>query len=253
VTEQPTFNKPDRYKASSYRTYNESRLETYDSCIWLRIFRVQAWDRCVAEELGADFADRPGHPKHPVLPELRILDVGCATGRLLAYLAAEGATRLAGCDLAPRIVEVARRKLAARGVAADLQPADAEDHLPWPDGAFDAVILSGVLHHFFRPRDALAELHRVVTVGGRLVVTEPWFRPPLRQIANAVLAIVPISGDCRFYTQREVMDLMEERGWTPVRQQRIWPWGFMVVGIKQERDRVDAMDGPRGRLGPGAD
>ena len=109
-------------------------------------------DRTIVQELG------------PHISSLRILDVGCATGRLLERLAEAGATQLFGVDLAPRILEVAAEKLSKTGTLVDLRTADAEDCLPWDHESFDAITLTGVLHHFFRPRDALAEVRRVLPV-----------------------------------------------------------------------------------------
>ena len=91
----PAFRKPDRYKASSYRSYNFKMPSRYDTCIWTKFAPLM--DRDMIHELG------------PHLSSLRVLDVGCATGRLLESLAKAGATQLFGVDLAPRILEVAVR------------------------------------------------------------------------------------------------------------------------------------------------
>ncbi len=151
----------------------------YDTCIWLKFCQTALWDRILVQELG------------PNTRLLRILDVGCTTGRLLERLAEAGATELFRVDLAPRILEVAREKLTKTGSLFELQTADAEDSLPWGCGSFDAVTLTGVLHHFFRPRDALAEILRVLRPGGRLLIIDPCFFPPVRQILNIALREKP--------------------------------------------------------------
>jgi 2-polyprenyl-3-methyl-5-hydroxy-6-metoxy-1,4-benzoquinol methylase len=100
MVEQASFRKPDRYKASSYRSYNSKMPLRYDTCLWNRFCQTPLWDRVIVDEL------------RPHIHSLRILDVGCATGRLLARLARAGARQLCGADLAPRILEVAVEKLA---------------------------------------------------------------------------------------------------------------------------------------------
>jgi len=55
-------------------------------------------------------------------------------------------------------------------------PGDAR-RLPYPDGAFDAAYLVGVLGEVPDPHAALVELHRVLKPTGRLVIGEVFFDP----------------------------------------------------------------------------
>lgn len=131
MVELPAFRKHDQYKASSYRSYNFKMPSRYDTCFWMKFCQTPLWDRTIVQEL------------QPNIQSLGILDVGCATGRLLERLADAGARELFGMDLAPRILEVAREKLSKAGVSAELRTADAEDSLPWDDDFFDTVTLTG--------------------------------------------------------------------------------------------------------------
>ena len=97
----------------------------------------------------------------------RILDAGCGFGPLFAELRDRGAVMF-GIDLSPGMLEVARRRL---GDGADLQVADLRDPLPFPDNAFDDVIASLVLHYLEDWAPTLAEFRRVLTAGGRLIVS----------------------------------------------------------------------------------
>jgi SAM-dependent methyltransferase len=212
----------DRYKASSFRAYNVKLPDRYDDGIALRILRVSVMDDFVLEELGRDVS------------RLRVLDVGCATGRLVERLAAAGARDLAGSDLAPRIVEVARKRLAAGGVDADFQAADAEGGLPWPADSFDAVTLTGVLHHFMTPADALAEMGRVLRPGGRLVLADACFFPPAREIMNLCLLVHPHEGDYHFYTLSEAAGLLARCGWSVVASRRLNWWAYGLVAVRGE-------------------
>ncbi len=212
------FKKSDRYKLSSYHAFNFKYPARYDRSLWMRICQVSSWDRAVISELT------------PGIESLHILDVGCATGRLLCRLAEAGARHLAGLDLAPRILEVAREKLRGHGFEAELKCADVEERVPWPDGRFDVVILTGVLHHFFRPTDALGEIHRVLRSRGRLIIVEPWFPPPLRQPVNLYLRFFSHDGDCRFYSPNAVARMLEQLGWHTTRYRRVGRYSFMVSG-----------------------
>ncbi|WP_024801784.1 class I SAM-dependent methyltransferase [Nocardia sp. BMG51109] len=97
----------------------------------------------------------------------RILDVGCGSGPLFAALRDRGAV-LTGIDASARMLEQARQRL---GAEADLRLGDLADLLPFPDGAFDDVVASLVLHYLRDWGPALAELRRVLIPGGRLVVS----------------------------------------------------------------------------------
>ena len=97
----------------------------------------------------------------------RILDAGCGAGPLLAALRDRGAI-VTGFDRSAAMVELARRRL---GRHADLRVAELGRPLPFPDGTFDDVTASLVLHYLEDWGPALAELRRVLKPGGRLIVS----------------------------------------------------------------------------------
>ncbi len=76
----------------------------------------------------------------------RLLDVACGPGRL-TRAAAERGTAATGCDLAPAMVALARK----RNPAISFDEASAEA-LPYPDGVFDAVVYAFGMGHFLRTR-----------------------------------------------------------------------------------------------------
>jgi len=97
----------------------------------------------------------------------RILDAGCGSGPLFAALRDRGAI-VTGFDKSAGMLEQARRRL---GDDADLQLADLSNPLPFPDGTFDDVIASLVLHYLEDWSPALAELRRVLKPGGRVIAS----------------------------------------------------------------------------------
>ena len=96
----------------------------------------------------------------------RILDAGCGSGPIASALRDRGAT-VTGFDSSAGMLELARRRL---GDDADLVVADLGRPLPFPDGAFDDVVASLVLHYLEDWTAPLAELRRVLKPGGRLIV-----------------------------------------------------------------------------------
>jgi len=218
--EAPVFRKHDRYKASSYRSYNFKMPERYDTAYFQTLCQVPLWHRVVVEEL------------QPRIESVRILDVGCGTGTLLADLARCGAKSLAGADLAPRILDVAREKLLAAHATVDLRVADVEEPLPWPPESFDVVTLTGALHHFYRPHAALDDIYRVLAPVGRLLIVDPGFVTPLRQIFNAYLRLLPHDGDFHFYSSRAATALLAQAGFRCEVPRRVGLWAYLLVGAK---------------------
>ena len=110
--------------------------------------------------------------------------------------------------------------------------ADAERELPWPEGSFDVVTLTGVLHHLVRPGAALAEMERVLRPGGRLIASDTCFFPPVRGFFNLCLKVHPHEGDYHFYTARQATRLLTEFGWDVVRCRRLNWWSYGAVGVR---------------------
>lgn len=108
----------------------------------------------------------------PLAPA-RVLDAGCGEGHVSGWVAeALPAAQITGVDGREEALEAYRaRNPRARAQQGDLRT------LPFPDGAFDAVVCTEVLEHLPEPPVVLRELARVCH--GHLVLTvphEPFFR-----------------------------------------------------------------------------
>jgi SAM-dependent methyltransferase len=96
-------------------------------------------------------------------------DLGCGSGHLTALLA-PFVSRVIGVDASESMLERAKARL--QGVAAaELRQGELET-LPIASGELDAAIISLVLHHAPDPRRVLAEAHRVLRSGGRLLLVD---------------------------------------------------------------------------------
>jgi SAM-dependent methyltransferase len=117
----------------------------------------------------------------------RLLDVGCGSG-LALQLAAERGAEVAGIDVSPGLLAIARERLPG----ADLREGDMES-LPWEDDRFDAVTGVNAFQFAGDPRAALREAARVLRPGGRVVAS--LFAAPERSQGtvahHAMQALIP--------------------------------------------------------------
>ena len=70
-------------------------------------------------------------------------------------------------DLSLGMLDLARGRV--RAVNVTFQPEDCQ-HTSFPDGSFDTVFLSLVIH-LTQPREALKEMHRILRPSGTLIIT----------------------------------------------------------------------------------
>jgi SAM-dependent methyltransferase len=94
------------------------------------------------------------------------------------------------------MLELARQRL---GPGAALHLADVGGPLPFPDGAFDDVVASLVLHYLEDWSAPLAELRRVLRPGGRLIASV--YHPIVFKLVDSAadyFATVQWSEECTF-------------------------------------------------------
>ncbi len=127
----------------------------------------------------------------------RVLDIGCATGRHAAALAATG-FQVTAVDLSPGMLRRARRNTDRLERSPTFVCVDANRPLPFADCTFERVLCSGVLQCAHQPVATLAELHRVLVPRGILLLAvktlgapaarpatlAAWLFAPLKRLAS---------------------------------------------------------------------
>jgi SAM-dependent methyltransferase len=106
-----------------------------------------------------------------IKPNTRILDVACGTGNTTLPAARTGAA-VTGVDIAPNLLEQARKRAASEALKIRFDEGDAEE-LPYPDQAFEIVLTMFGAMFAPRPDVVAAELMRVCRPGG-LIVMANW-------------------------------------------------------------------------------
>lgn len=130
----------------------------------------------------------------------RILDAGCGTGRNLVEYSRLGTVE--GVDVSSQAVDFCHE----RGFGARQAALEA---LPFEDGRFDLIAATDVIEHLDDDRRALAELRRVASPGGRLVLTVPAYQWLWTQHDESM-------HHKRRYTASRLAASAEAGGWTPL-------------------------------------
>ena len=155
----------------------------------------------------------------------RVLEWGCRHGPDSAVLRMRigDALELHGADI--RDADLFKPFHAFSGLS--YRGLDDEVALPYPDRYFDTVIAHGVLEHVANPDGSLAELHRVLAVGGTLLIdalpnrfsyTEAWNR-----VAGG-------KGHQRRFGMRDITRLLELHGFRVVAGRRVEMLPAMLTG-----------------------
>ncbi|MGH7268219.1 MAG: class I SAM-dependent methyltransferase, partial [Candidatus Rokuibacteriota bacterium] len=138
----------------------------------------------------------------------RVLDIGCGSGPYVAEALRRGAAHVTGVDPAPRMLELARERVARLGQSDRLSLV--EGYFPDTDlaGSFDGAIVMGVLDYVGDPAAFLRRLATTVMHGAALSFpSEHWFRTPLRKVRYR-LRRCPVW----FYTERRIAEIMRAAG-----------------------------------------
>jgi 2-polyprenyl-3-methyl-5-hydroxy-6-metoxy-1,4-benzoquinol methylase len=99
----------------------------------------------------------------------RVPVIGCGFGEDALRVAKLGAN-VHAFDLSPESIEIARERARRDSLSIDFRVAPAEK-LPYEEGLFDVVLAHDVLHHC-DVAPTVAEIRRVIKVGGLFVVSE---------------------------------------------------------------------------------
>lgn len=160
-----------------------------------------------------------------------VLEVGVGTGLSLAAYPRH--CHVTGIDLAPDMLERARRKVNREGwTHIDLAVGDAQN-LEFPDESFDYVTSFHVVSVVPDPRRMMQEMVRVCRPGGTIVVINH-FRSERRLIASVVDRLDPVTRKLGWRTTLRVAELLEDVPLELVRRYKTSPRSLFTVMIARK-------------------
>jgi SAM-dependent methyltransferase len=194
------------------------RRETYDEDLgqasWITLQEALEWFRLLE-----------------LVPGSRALEVACGSGGVTLRMARETGAECVGVDINAHGIDAANRLAAATGLSSRVafQVVDAAAPLAFPTESFDALFCNDAINHLPDRRRVLADWHRVLKPGGRLLFTDPIV--VTGQLSNQEIAIRSSIGFFLFTPQGHNEQLLAEAGFT----------------VRDVRDVTDAVAGVSGR------
>jgi ubiquinone/menaquinone biosynthesis C-methylase UbiE len=150
-----------------------------------------------------------------------VLDVACGPGIVSAALA-EKARAVVGVDLTRRMLENARRRCAAAGLANVAFVEGSAEALPFAAAAFDVVVTRLSIHHFKEPGRVLADMRRVLRPGGKLVLADVVSADNAEKSAlHNAIEVLRDPSHVRMLPVAELIGLVSAAGFTIVSQD-VW-------------------------------
>ncbi|MGM0932796.1 MAG: bifunctional demethylmenaquinone methyltransferase/2-methoxy-6-polyprenyl-1,4-benzoquinol methylase UbiE [Bacteroidota bacterium] len=102
-----------------------------------------------------------------------ILDIATGTGDLAIQMAPIKAERIIGLDISEGMLNVGRKKIAAKNLDKRVEMIQGDSEaLPFDDNSFDAITVAFGVRNFETLEKGLAEIYRVLKPGGIFVVLE---------------------------------------------------------------------------------
>ena len=139
-----------------------------------------------------------------------VLDLGCGDGRLTLSLRGR---HIVGADVSRAALDRARRRLSESDV--ELVETDPGAVLPFPDGAFDLVLLTETIEHVVDVPTLLTEARRVLSEGGEIAVTTPAHgrRTGLSLVSGGFERLFdPLSPHVRFFSRASLAEVLDDAG-----------------------------------------
>lgn len=101
----------------------------------------------------------------------RVLEVAPGPGYFAIELAKIGGYKITGLDISRTFVEIATRNAREAGVPVDFKLGNASA-MPFADQSFNFVVCTAAFKNFTQPLEALQEMYRLLTPGGRALIVD---------------------------------------------------------------------------------
>jgi ubiquinone/menaquinone biosynthesis C-methylase UbiE len=132
---------------------------------------IAKWYATTTRKALNDFKALARQVAGELAPGSRVLEVAPGPGFFAIELAKLGNYKITGLDISNTFVEIARRNAGQEHVEVDFQHGNASE-MPFADDSFDFLLCRAAFKNFSQPERAIREMHRVLKLGGRLLLID---------------------------------------------------------------------------------
>jgi ubiquinone/menaquinone biosynthesis C-methylase UbiE len=136
----------------------------------------------------------------------RILELAFGTGMLQAALLSQQGRMVAGLEESPQMGRLARRRLVKRAATAPNLARGRAQKLPYASGVFDTAVTT-FPNEFVVDPETLAEVHRVLRPGGRLLILPVAWLTGKGLVNRAAAWLFAVTGQAPAHAPEEVVRL----------------------------------------------
>ena len=133
--------------------------------------RIAAWYAKNTLKDIAEFRSLADRLSHETPAGSRILEVAPGPGYLSIELAKRGRFEIVGLDISTSFAEIAKENARKESVTVEFRHGNASA-MPFADHSFDLIVCRAAFKNFSEPVEALNEMFRTLTAGGRAVVLD---------------------------------------------------------------------------------
>ncbi len=166
------------------------------------------------------------------LENTNFLDIGCATGMLLAHMKEKG-WRVSGVDICRQSARYGTEKRGVPIFAGTLEEAR------FPDRHFSVIHFSHLIEHVIDPKAFISEVRRILTDKGKAIITTPNIRGfQARLFGKAWRSAIP--DHLHLFSKKTLARLLSDSGFEI---EKIVTWGGIAKGaapswLKSPLDRL---------------
>ncbi|MFM9946153.1 MAG: class I SAM-dependent methyltransferase [Bacteroidia bacterium] len=218
-----------KYRDTFYKRYFSSQVGKADPAAFKALFEEQKW-----------FFSHEILPHFPKDKTIKILDIGCGNGSLLAAAKDVGYINVTGMDISPEQVEIANKL----GVT-EVKQGNLNDLINAGTETFDLVTGMDIIEHFSKDEltDLVVNLKKILKPGGMLIFRTPNMDAPM----TSVFSYGDFTHEC-LLNKSSALQLMKSCGYSnaevsasmlkiqnPLKEIiRKFLWFFVVVKLKSQ-------------------